>query len=177
MMRILTLGRSAVRLATGRFTGAALCRGAVVTVLLAAAVCLAGCGGDGTNPAEFSGAWDGSLSLAYAGGGGGSGALELNLGQDEDFIAGWATWAAIRERQSVTGPIDGDNVALWLHFRCQDPEFKIPRTVIAVIAGELKGNTLTFSGASGLACTLGGAPVEVTGGAGQVVRRTDGQPL
>lgn len=177
MMRTLTLGRPTVRLARSRFKGLELLRGAAGALLLAAAISLSGCGDGDADSALVSGAWYGSLSLAYAGGGGGSGALELNLGQDEDFISGWATWSPIRERQSVTGPIDGDDVEIWLHFRCQDPLLEIPTTVIAVIRGEIKGNTLTFSKASGLACLGGGVPVEVTGGSGQAVRTTDGQPL
>ena len=154
-----------------------LFRGAAIAVCLAAAASIAGCGGDDANPAVFSGSWSGSLTLTYAGGGGSGGGVALSLGQDEDFVAGWADWDPIRERQSVTGPIDGTSIELWLHFRCLDAEFDVPRTQVAVITGSLDGNTLTFSGASGLACPGGGVPIEVTGGSGQVVRFSDAQPL
>lgn len=150
-------------------------RGAAIAMCLAAAS-LAGCGG-GNGDARLSGSWHGRLSLTYAGGGGSAGNLELSLDREEDYLAGWALWDPVAARQSVTGPIRGRIIDLRLHFRCLDPQFEIPTTVVTVINGRLSGNTLTFRDASGLACLHGEVPTEVTGGSGQVVLISNGQPL
>jgi len=156
-------------------------RGAAVAALCAAAALVCGCGGGGggggTEPANIAGQWSGALSLSFLPGGAVSGTLDLALAQEEAFAAGVAEWSPVDETLSVAAPIDGTSITLRLHFPCADVLTGNVRTETAVIAATVDGSTMTFTGASGLACLDGGVPREVSGGSGSVTRTTDDRPL
>jgi hypothetical protein len=147
--------------------------------LLAAAALVGGCGGGGgTEPAWLAGTWAGSLGLSYDNGGGASGSLQVDLTQTEDFVSGTALWAPVGSTQSITGPVDGNEVTLLLHFRCVSglrQEAKAETTTLtATFDG---GETLTITGGSGMACPDGGAATAVAGASGALARAGNSQPL
>jgi hypothetical protein len=160
-------------MATGLLRGAA--------AILAAAI-LNSCGGGdgGPDAAWLSGEWSGSLSLFYINGGGASGSLDMNLGQDEDFVSGIADWTSAKGTLPVAGPIDGNSVSLILHFSCTNSDENNPTTTFTagtLITGIATGDTVTFTGASGTACPGGGLGIEVAGASGSVTRSGNGVPL
>jgi hypothetical protein len=146
------------------------------------AVTLAGAchGDDGPDPALIAGEWSGDLGISYKSGGGSSGSLKLSLGQEDDFVSGIATWTPAKEDLPVAGPVDGTSVSLLLHFSCTNSDLNSPTTEITVatlVTGTAAGGTLTFTGASGMACPGGGLATEVGGASGGATRASNGLPL
>ena len=145
-------------------------RRAAAVAAVCAATLLGGCG-DNSGPEDVSGAWEGSLTLNLAGGGALAGDLDLVLTQDDSFASGGLTWAPIGETLSVAGPIDGVDITLRILFRCEDT-FET-----AVIEGRVDGDSIDIDEASGKACALDGAPVDVVDGSGSLTRASDGAPF
>ncbi len=147
-------------------------RGAAAAFLIAAATLVSGCGGGGSAvPSVLAGHWYGSLSLSYESGSSDSGTLEATLDQDDDFVAGTATWTPASATLSITGPIDGTSVTLWLHFYCNgNPE-------TTELTGSFSDSTLTVTGGSGVACRNEDGGLTVTGASGTLERTSDTAPL
>lgn len=152
-------------------------RGAAIAALCVAAALVSGCGGGGAGPELIAGRWFGALTLSFTLDGSVAGALALELDQEEAFASGIAQWSPVEDALSVAVPIDGDEVVLRLNFRCTDPDTGTIRNQTAAITGTLDGSTMTFTGASGLACLGLGVPLEISGGSGAVTRTTDNRPL
>lgn len=148
-------------------------RGAAAAVLGAVALLVGGCGGGGggNDATNLRGSWTGSLTVTFEGGGGLSGGITLELAQTDDFFNGGAQWTAIGVTQSVSGPIDGDEIELRLNFRCEKG------TENAVLPGVVDGETITISGGTGKACAANGPAVAVAGATGSFTRTRDNQPL
>jgi hypothetical protein len=157
-------------------------RGSALVLVVTAAL-VSGCGGGdgGPDPALLAGEWSGSLGISYKSGGASSGSLKLNLGQVEDFVSGGAVWSpAGKGTLPVQGPIDGTSVSLLLNFRCANSDENSPTTEITettLVTGSVAGGTLTFTGASGVACPGGGLGKEVAGASGGATRASNGLPL
>jgi hypothetical protein len=162
-----------------RLTGRA--RSLLAAAALLAAALAAGCGGDGgPDPALLAGEWSGDLGLTYKSGGGSSGSLKLSLGQEDDFVSGIADWTPAREGLPVAGPVDDASVSLILHFTCLNSDPNSPTTKVTLatlVTGTVAGGTLTFTGASGMACPGGGIGKEVAGASGGATRAGNGLPL
>jgi hypothetical protein len=144
-------------------------RNAVAVAALGAVALLGGCSNSG--PEDISGRWEGTLSLRFANSGALGGGLTLRLDQPHSFASGEAEWAPIGEVQSIAGPVEGIRVTLRMIFRCRQ-SFETTE-----LTGTVAGSDLTLTGATGKACTLGGAPLLVEGADAVLARSLDEVPL
>jgi len=146
-------------------------RGTAAVILLAATVLAAACGGGDDTPADVNGTWSGTLTLSYAGGGSNSGPFELQLDQDEDFVAGSAVWGPSGETVSVAGPIDGSSFSFRLAFTCPSENGTL------VLRGEITDDLMEVTRATGFLCLGGGSDLTVAEGTGTLRRTRDNLPL
>jgi len=146
-------------------------RGTARAALCAAALFVGGCTSSSTAPILLAGDWFGALSISYLNGGSNAGSLGVTFTQEESFVSGTAVWSPNGATQAIAGPIDGTDVTLLLHFRCLD----LPEET--TLTGSVEGATLVITGASGVACPNGGAPLTVSGASGSLTHTSDRVPL
>jgi hypothetical protein len=144
------------------------------SVIILAVAALAGCSGgdDKTKAANVAGTWTGTLGMAYVGTTPTStGKFTVQLGQEDDYASGIATWAPVGSNQGITGSVDEFGFTFLLHFTCPSKAGGVTLT------GTVAGDVMTITGGTGIACLDSGPDLTVAGAVGGLTRTSNEEPL